>query len=60
MHCVRPDFGRANQSMLILDVTCLPMKLLSESGQQITLAHLPSSGISFLLLILGPPTFQIT
>ena len=35
-------------------------KLLGESGQQITLALLPSGWISFLLLTLGPPTLQIT
>ena len=45
---------------VIAHVTCLPTKLLGESGQQITLAFLPSGWISVLLLILGPPTFQIT
>ena len=44
---------------VIAHVTCLPTKLLGESGQQITLAFLPSGWISVLLLTLGP-TFQIT
>ena len=39
-------------------MTCLLTKLLGESGQQITLAFLPSGWISFLLLTLGPPTFS--
>ena len=45
---------------VIAHVTCLPTKLLGESGQQIALAFLPSGWISVLLLTLGPPTFQIT
>ena len=35
---------------VVVLVTCLPTKLLGESGQQITLALLPRGWISFLLL----------
>ena len=61
------DFGSSDidchsrlATRVIAHVTCLPTKLLVESGQQITLAFLPSGWISVLLLTLGPPTFQIT
>ena len=44
----------------IAHVTCLPTKLLGESGQQITLALWPCDWISRLLLTLGSRTCQTT
>ena len=56
----RRSFYSRLATRVIAHVTCLPTKLLGESGQQITLVFLPSCWISVLLLTLGPPTFQIT
>ena len=41
---------------VIAHVTCLPTKLLGESGQQITLSFLPSGWISHFCLIIDTRT----